>query len=497
MSTLIDLNRDGDLSYERAISGFLLYTIYICSCEFRMKFGFHFKKPHFRRQESSSQKLVSTYLEMSTEPDTQDRQKRESHMRMMTAFVRRIQCPVADLLGLQTLIDDIPEGSEIFHYASAMNTCGTLLASMIQNMTMYYNISSGIRVPENVYYLFTKDIIKTWTKRTEEDRNGYTRIVGVCSGDLSCDLRIEKGVPMSIIGDSMFVKTIVYNLLDNAIKFTPDGNVKLVVKADKISYNTCSIEIFVYDTGVGIPLICIEKIFEPLVKSHVEYIDGGAGMGLSVCRAICEQMHGDVHVQYSQEKEKDYGESGSVIKATFSVEMASSDLVEEPISMHMEYKTAIGDQFNVLVPFTNEVDRSQHSDTPPKILVVDDVKLIRLMSGRMFGSLHIIPDMAASGKEAIEICKDTLYDLIIMDIMMPEMGGIQTTRSIKQPGSLNEKTVVIGMTSSLKDDMKMDALSSGISDWMTKPVSRDTLYKTMGNHIEPRHMAWIKNKCEL
>ena len=462
-----------------------------------MKFNLHFKKPHLRKQLSNSQRLVSTYLEMSTEPESQERQKRETHMRMMTAFVRRIQSPVADLLGLQTLIDDIPEGSEIFHYASAMNVCGILLANMITNMTLYYNISSGVHVPAHIYFLFTKDIIDTWTKRTDEDRNGYTRIVGLGNGDLSCDLRIEKGVPMSIIGDPMFLKTIIYNLLDNAIKFTPEGSVKLVVRSDNIQKNTCDIEIIVYDTGVGIPLECIEQVFEPLVKSHVEYIDGGAGMGLSVCRAICEQLGGDVHVQYSQEKEKEYGESGSVIKATFSVETVSSDVVEEPISMHMDYKSVIGDQYNVLMPFTNEVDRSDHSDNPPKILVVDDVKLIRLMSAKMMKSLHIIPDMAASGKEAIEMCKDTLYDLIIMDIIMPEMGGIQTARNIRIPGSLNENTTVVGMTSSLKDDMKMDALSSGISDWMTKPVSRDTLYKTMGKNIEPRHMAWIKNKCEL
>jgi len=452
---------------------------------------FPFRRSVSKKQAKSSN-LVSSFIDL--EHERKERDKHEQYMRMMTSFVRRIQCPIADLCGLESLIDDIPPGTNIYQYALAMNTCGLLLATMIQNMTLYYSVSSGARHSEEVSHIFTKNMVQTWCDRTTEPRNGYTRVVDICNTELRCQMTIEQGVPISIVGDPLFMKTILYNLLDNAIKFTPSGSVKVDIRAVEIGLKSAIIEISVCDTGIGIPHDCFEKIFEPLVKSHVEYIEGGAGMGLSVCRAICDEMGGSISI-ISSDDITDY--VGSLFRARFRVYLVSTDLLMDPIHLTASYTPpSQTGTFNSLVPFVKNLDSSVHAPTMPIVLVVDDVKLIRKMFCNMFSDLSIVPDIACDGNEAIQMCGKNKYDIIIMDMLMPGINGIEATRKIKSSGR-NKETTIISMTASLSAKIEQEGLEVGISKWMTKPVGRDTLYSTLGASMKPKHIAWIKNTCQL
>lgn len=453
----------------------------------------------YNKKHSNSKSIVSSYIDLGNERE--DRDKHEEYMRMMTSFVRRIQCPVADLCGLKSLMDEIPKGTGIYHYALAMNTCGILLATMIQNMSLYYSISSGARDSEHVSHIFTKNIIKVWCDRTTEPRSGYTRAIDTCNSDLKCTFIVEKGVPVSIVGDSLFIRTVLYNLLDNAIKFTPGGSVTANVRTVSSEDGNAMIEIMVSDTGVGIPIDCFEKVFEPLVKSHIESIEGGAGMGLSVCKVICEEMGGGVEVVYSHEKDLDHENSGSTFRALFNVGLVSRDVLVDPINLSVTYKASgkMG-SFSSLAPFVTHIASpvpSVHSPSMPVILVVDDVKLIRTMLCNMLTAVSIVPDVACDGYEAVDMCEKKKYDIVIMDMIMPGINGIEATSKIKAEGSNNENTVVISMTASLSNKIKEKGLSSGISTWMTKPVGRDTLYTVLGNNMEPQHIAWINDICQL
>ena len=453
------------------------------------------------RKKTRNASIISSYLDM--ENGDNDRDKHEEYMRMMTSFVRRIQCPVADLCGLKSLMDDIPKGTSIYHYALAMNTCGILLATMIQNMSLYYTISSGTRDSEHVSHIFTKNIIQAWCDRTSEPRNGYTRVVDLCNTRLDCHLYIDTGVPISVVGDPLFIRTLVYNLLDNAIKFTPGGEIKITVRnisnKHSKSKSDAILEVVVVDTGVGVHSSCFEKIFEPLVKSHIEYIEGGAGMGLSVCRAMCENMKGGISVVSSTEKTDDDDVSGSEFRATFNVGLLSRDVLVDPINLSATYD-AVGStsSFNSLVPFVshlNELDVSMHSPSMPCILVVDDIKLIRTMFCSMLSDISIVPDVACDGHEAVDMCKIKKYDIIIMDMLMPGINGIESAGKIKSDGEKNKDTIVISMTASLSNSIKEQGVSVGITTWMTKPVGRDTLYTILGNNMAPKHIAWIKDTC--
>lgn len=446
---------------------------------------FRFKK----KKQMMSDTLVETYMGM-------DRDKNEDTIRMMASFIRRIQFPVSDICGMQPLIKDIPKGSEIYHYAVAMNMCGTLLSEMVNNMRLFYTISSDVHDPENTPYIFTKKLISTWTTRTGQQRNGFTRVVdGFCS-DIECVLTIEKGVPVSVAGDPSYTHFVLHNLMDNAIKFTPEGHVHANVRVKEVINNMATIEICVEDTGVGIPHTFRERVFDPLVKSHIEYMDGGAGMGLSVARTICRSMGGDVTLDKTCEKGFDKG-SGATFVARFPVFVTTSEVVPEDIVIRSKYcdsgerETLAKD--GIMGPLLENFE-SEGANCPamPNILVVDDIKLIRIMIGKMMKGLSVIPDNAENGKDAIAICKKKKFDLIIMDMIMPDMNGIDTTKMITSEGSLNEGTPVIAITASLDEDLRKAGTESGIRAWMSKPVGQETLYSTVCNHLGKDNLAWIK-----
>lgn len=440
-----------------------------------------------KKKQVFSDNLVKSYLEIG-------RDKNENNIRMMASFIRRVQFPVADLCGIQSLIKDIPKGSEIYHYAVAMNMCGTLLAEMVNNMRLYYTISSDIYDPEISAYLFTKKLVSTWSTRMGQPRHGYTRVICDDFGsDLECVLSIEKGVPVSVVGDPSYVHFVLHNLMDNAIKFTSNGHVHANVRAKDVVDNVATIEIRVEDTGVGVSPKLGEKIFEPLVKSHIEYMDGGAGMGLSVARTICRSIGGDVTLDKVSE-----GGSGATFVAHFPVSMATDEIVSETIVISSKYcdseERDLLEQDSVMGPLMENVDPAGVDCFPtmPKILVVDDTKLIRLMIGRMISGLSILPDTAGSGKEAIDMCYRKKFDLIIMDMIMPDINGIETTQIITSKGSLNEDTPIIAITASLDDEICKSAMECGIRSWMSKPVSQKTLYSTICMNLKQDHLAWIK-----
>lgn len=445
-----------------------------------------------KKKQLSSDNLVKTYMEI-------DRDRNEENIRMMASFIRRVQFPVADICGLKSLIKDIPKGSEIYHYASAMNMCGTLLADMVNNMRLYYTISSDLHDMVESPYVFTKKIISTWSSRTGQQRNGFTRIIDGWSSDLECTLTIHKGVPVSVMGDSSYTHAILHNLLDNAIKFTPQGHVHASVRVTSPVGRVANIEISIEDTGVGISPKLTERIFEPLVKSHIEYMDGGSGMGLSVSRTICRSMGGDVVLERSCEKGS-VGESGSIFVAHFPVDVNTTEVVTEPIVISRMYSASDDHEAlkmdSTLGPIMDSIDSGEvEYPSMPNILVVDDVKLIRLMITKMIHGLSIVPDCAENGKDAIEMCKKKKYDMIIMDMIMPGINGIEASKRILSPGSLNQTTPIITMTASLDDDMRIRGTDCGILSWMSKPVSQKTLYSTMCNYLRKDHLAWIKEEC--
>lgn len=404
--------------------------------------------------------------------------KSRKNMRMMSNCIREIQAPVSDLCGLQNIMASIPEDSSIYHYAKCMNNCGLLLAEMIENMTLYYTLSSDLYESEKSLFALRTEIEVVFESLIDEHE--VIRKFADNYGDIKVTLEFGNDVPIGLVeADSTCVLKIFKSLLENAIRFTLEGAIVIKVYVDPIGEKEreTMIHIVVVDSGVGVPNEAREAIFEPLTKAHAESIHGGVGMGLPVSKAMCEVLGGTLELL---EKNR----IGSSFHACFPLSVRGW----KPGGACTKMKT-------LKISTTSEIiTTSENVSEPcamPEILLVEDVQLNRtIVSRMMMKDLNVTPSIAEDGLKAVEICRTKKFDVILMDISMPNMGGIEATEEIKKNCPLNKETPVIALTGTLAGKMEGACLKAGMVQCLAKPINRLELMKYISANVQRKHKLW-------
>ena len=259
-------------------------------------------------------------------------------------------------------------------------------------------------------------------------------------------------VPTYVKGDEVKVRQILLNLLNNAIQFTFEGEVRLTTTAAH-SQEQLELIFTVADTGIGIEPAEMDRLFAPFVQteSGIES-QQGTGLGLSIGRKFARLMGGDIRVT------SQYG-IGSQFKLTLpvtSVEVIESDL-------------EIGRRVIALAP-----GQPQY-----RILVVDDKAENCLLLNCLLSELGFVVEEAANGKECIELWHTWRPDLILMDIHMPVMNGIDATVAIKQISTVP----IIALTASAFAERKVEVLAAGCDDFLSKPIKDTLLFEKIAEHL--------------
>jgi len=263
-------------------------------------------------------------------------------------------------------------------------------------------------------------------------------------------------VPVYIKSDLGKVRQILINLLNNAIKFTPQGEVRLTTTAIAIDTNLVNLSFAVTDTGVGIAATEIEQLFNPFVQTEAGTKFGqGTGLGLSIGRKFARLLGGDITV------ESNYG-SGSTF--TFSLPVKLAARVENNCQ---SLRRAIA-----LAP----------EQPAYRILVVDDQKENRLLLNHLLTTMGFEVKEAVNGRESIAIWSTWNPDLILMDIHMPLMNGIDATIAIKTQGKDNP-IPIIALTASAFDESKQAVLQAGCDDFLSKPIKDTLLFDKIAQHL--------------
>ena len=411
------------------------------------------------------------------------------NMRMMSNCIREIQAPVSDLCGLQSIMASIPEDSSIYHYAKCMNTCGVLLADMIENMTLYYTLSSDLYETEKSLFALRTEIEVVFESLIEEHeviRKFAENTVELNYGEIHVSLDFDNDVPNGLIeADSTCVLKIFKSLVENAIRFTLEGTIAIKVYMDPIGENQkeAMIHIVVVDSGVGVPNEAREAIFEPLTKAHAESIHGGVGMGLPVSQAMCEFLGGSLELL---EKNR----IGSSFHACFPLSARGW----KPGGVCTKTKTlrrTTRQKRNSIFLTTSELSDSEPCEMP-EILLVEDVQLNRdIVSRMMIRDFNVTPSIAEDGLKAVEACRTKKFDIILMDISMPNMGGIEATEQIKTNCPLNKETPVIALTGTLAGKMEGACLKAGMVQCLAKPIKRLELVEYISANVQRKHRAWL------
>lgn len=245
-------------------------------------------------------------------------------------------------------------------------------------------------------------------------------------------------IPTMLLGDEGRIRQILVNLVGNAIKFTPAGYVDVDVSASAVAPGKSCVEIAVRDTGIGIGPKDITQVFKPFTQGDTTARHGGAGLGLSISQALAAMMGGTISVQSALGQ-------GTTFVCKLELEQTREERVEKKTDAHLA------------------------ATFDAHVLVVDDSELNRMISRLTLQGLGCTVEEASSGEEALDCMAKRRYDLVLMDVMMPGMDGLEATRKFRATEQ-DERRVIIAMTANAMLGDRERCLDAGMDDYLAKPI---------------------------
>ncbi len=278
---------------------------------------------------------------------------------------------------------------------------------------------------------------------------------------ISLNLEIVREIPARVFGDPQRLRQIMNNLLSNAIKFTDNGEVNIEVARNEPSdatnsaeHNALEIQFRVRDTGSGINSACFDRIFESYEQSGYRFEQQqGTGLGLAICKRLITEMSGRIWVESSTEQ-------GSVF--TFVLPFESDGLPEEPVQ--------------------EDTEKNMPSLPPLHILLVEDQPMNQVFTEDLLTSYGHLTDIAENGQQALKMLEKKTYDLVLMDLRMPVMDGMEATTRIRtgDPCNLDPEIPVIALSAHVKTKSDEERFfCAGFDGYIVKPVEFEKLFSTI------------------
>ncbi len=370
-----------------------------------------------------------------------------------------IRTPMNAITGFNEMISRESHDPEILRYSEGIRMADDTLLGLINDILDFSKLEAGkldIIPAEYDLVLILSDLVNMIRVRAEEKK-------------LSLKIDIDKDIPRMLYGDELRIKQCAINLLSNAVKYTAEGTVTFTVGYEPSAEdnNKILLKISVADTGSGIKQEDIENLFvafKRLEEKKNRNIEG-TGLGINITQSLLSMMGSSLQV------ESEYGK-GSVFSFVVKQEVRGTEKVgdyEEAFRAAMESK-----------------GRYVQSFTAPdaKILVVDDTPLNLSVFTSLLKATEVSIDTAESGREAMRLCTEQVYDVIFLDHMMPDLDGIQTLHELKALSeNKNPDTPIICLTANAISGMREMFLSEGFTDYLAKPIEFASLEQMLLKYI--------------
>ncbi|WP_319243342.1 PAS domain S-box protein [uncultured Propionivibrio sp.] len=269
---------------------------------------------------------------------------------------------------------------------------------------------------------------------------------------------IHPNVPAEAIGDELRVAQIVLNYVSNAIKFSEHGTIRVRLTVQDEDVHSVMLRLEVEDEGIGLTREQRDRLFQAFVQADGSTTRrfGGTGLGLVISRHLARNMGGDVGVESTPGV-------GSTFWATFRLGKTSASA--RPVAASEQPKNA------------EEILRQRFAGL--HVLLVDDDPTGREIASELLSIADFRVDTACDGFDAVRKATQTAYPLILMDMQMPGMGGIEATQTIRRLSGASAKAIVLAMTANAFDEDRRDCLNAGMNDHIAKPLDADVLYATL------------------
>jgi PAS domain S-box-containing protein len=294
---------------------------------------------------------------------------------------------------------------------------------------------------------------------------------------IKLDFEMADDVPDMILGDSIKLSQIIINLVNNAIKFTIEGSVRVRIALESRDDANIWLNFSVVDTGIGVPKDRIDQIFESFSQadSTISRKYGGTGLGLAISSALVKMMGGILEVNSTEGEGSEF-----YFTARFGVTEVSTEAVPEEQSEQAPGLDTSG-RVNILLAEDNTINQ----------------KVIEKIIQKEGHNICV----AANGREALDLWSRERFDMILMDVMMPEMDGYETTRAIRESERMTgEHVPIIALTAHAISEIRDDIMDAGMDDYLVKPCKSADLKKAIGKwtgrHVDGGEMMSYSETIE-
>ncbi|MDN3594968.1 tetratricopeptide repeat-containing hybrid sensor histidine kinase/response regulator [Zunongwangia endophytica] len=403
---------------------------------------------------SSRRVLISELQEKNLElQKSKEATERLSNLKtqFFSTVSHELRTPLYGVIGLTSLLlEDKHLKSHQDDLKSLKFSADYLLALINDVLQINKMESKEVKIENNPFHL--GDLLHSITNTLE-----FTRI----QNRNKMHLEIDEVVPQYLIGDSVRLSQIMVNLMGNALKFTERGNIWVRVKRVEETSEECKLQFEVEDDGIGIPQSKQKEIFEEFSQiKPTNYNYQGTGLGLPIVKKMLKLFESDIHLNSIENKGSNFS-----FEICFQIDKEKLDLSK-----------AETENTNSSIP------EDMPKDLQSRILIVDDNRINQIVTKRILEQKKFDCEIAQDGNEAVEKVKDGNFDLVLMDVNMPGISGMEATRKIRE---FNIEIPVIALTAVEVEEIREEIHNAGMNDIIIKPYDTQQFYQVVYRNIMP------------
>jgi CheY-like chemotaxis protein len=371
----------------------------------------------------------------------------QSKQIFMSTMSHEIRTPLNEVIGITNLLLQGNPREDQMDFIKTLRFSGNHLLTLVNDVLDYNKMESGKIIFEQIQFNlndFLDEIMRSYSFRSKAKH-------------LSFEIKKEGAIPAEVIGDQIRLNQILSNLLSNALKFTNQGGITVTIRELERNGNQSKIEFLVSDTGIGIPKDKHKDIFESFTQASSDTTRhyGGSGLGLAICKKLIELQGGTINLESEPGHGSTFSFTLSFVVSKKKARAQNGELTETYIGLEGK-----------------------------RILVAEDNKINFFVANKFLTGWGVIVSHVENGQLALEKLEKEDFDLILMDLQMPVMDGIEASKIIRKSKDPKISTIpIVALTAAIMSEShdKIDELN--INDYVLKPFKPHDLFERILKHV--------------